>query len=55
MVTAVSASRAGKVLGETATFEIAAELAFDRGRAGSDLAAVAGKFEPVATCVCTVR
>jgi hypothetical protein len=31
---------------ENATFEIAAELAFDRGWAGSALSAVAGEFEP---------
>jgi hypothetical protein len=31
---------------ENAAFEIAAELAFDRGWTGSALAAVAGEFEP---------
>ena len=46
MVTALGASGAGKTMRENAIFEIAAELTFDMGWAGSALAAVAGEFEP---------
>jgi hypothetical protein len=46
IVTALGTPGAGKAMRENAAFEIAAELAFDMGWAGSALAAVAGEFEP---------
>jgi hypothetical protein len=46
IVTALGASSAGKAMRENPAFEIAAELAFDMGWAGSALAAIAGEFEP---------
>jgi hypothetical protein len=45
-VTALGASCAGEAMRENPAFEIAAELAFDMGWAGSALAAIAGEFEP---------
>ena len=46
IVTALGASGAGKTIGENPAFEIATELAFDRGRTGGALPTVTGQFEP---------
>jgi hypothetical protein len=44
-VTALGASSAGESMRDNASFEMAAELAFDMDRAGSALSAVAREFE----------
>ena len=51
-MTALGASSAGKAMRENPAFEIAEELTFDMGWAGSALAAVAGEFEPGGEQLC---